>query len=223
MRVIAIVAGAGRGERFRYHTSKLWAPVKGKPVIYYTFEALERASCLDDVILMCPAGDEELFRRHIQTWGFKKVRGVYAGGEKRQDTVRIGLGHVPESCEIVVIHDAARPFASPALFAEVVESARKFGASTAGIEAVDTVAMVSGAGKLNYLNRGELVLIQTPQAFRREIILKAHEKAREDGYYGTDDAMLVIRAGYQVKVVKGEQRNFKITYPEDIARAEIAL
>lgn len=223
MKVTAVIAGAGRGERFRAGEPKLWALIKGKPVIYYTLQALERAASVDDVMLMCPAGEEELFRRKIASWGLKKTAGVYAGGEKRQDTVRKGLDLLHKSCEIVVIHDAARPFASPALFAEVVDAARNFGASTAAVEAVDTVARLSEGGRLNYLNRSELVLIQTPQAFKREIIIEAHAKAQKEGYYATDDAALAIRAGYEVKLVRGEQKNFKITYPEDIARAEALI
>lgn len=223
MRVSAVIAGAGKGERFGSGLSKLWAPIKGNPVIYYTLQTLERASSVDEVVLLCPAEEKDVFCRGVESWGLKKIRGIYPGGERRQDTVRKGLDLISNLCEIVVIHDAARPFASPELFAKVVEAAQKFGASTAGVDAVDTVAVIGENGVLNYLNRRELVFIQTPQAFRRELIVEAHKKAQNDGYYGTDDAMLVKRAGYEVTLVKGEVQNFKITYPEDIARAEAVL
>jgi 2-C-methyl-D-erythritol 4-phosphate cytidylyltransferase len=145
---------------------------------------------------------------------------VVAGGDTRSDSVRAGLAAVPDSAEVVVVHDAARPFAGVELFAAVVRAvAEGADAAVPGIELVDTVKRVAGGQVVETLERAELVAVQTPQAFRAEALRRAHHGDPE----ATDDAALVEVAGGRVVVVPGHARNRKITTPDDLERARATL
>jgi len=223
MKIIAILAAAGRGERLGGAKAKLWAEIGGKPLIYYSIDCIESSSVIDGIIIMVPADDITALKNKIREWGFKKVMKILGGGERRQDTVRIGLESLPKTCDLVMIHDAARPLASPALFARVVEAARRAGAATAAIQPVDTIVQIGDAGAIEYLDRSRLRHIQTPQAFKVKIIREAHARALKEGVVGTDDAGLVLRIGQKIEIIAGEAWNFKVTSPEDLARLEHAL
>ena len=218
MKTIAILAAAGRGERLGGKRAKLWVEVRGKPLIYYSINCVARAASVDGILLMSPEKDISSLRDSIRAWGVKKIRDVLAGGELRQDTVRLGIEALPKSCGVVVIHDAARPMASAALFERVIEAAIRVGAASAAIQPVDTIARIGHKKSIEYLDRNTLRIIQTPQAFRVEVIRDAHKRAIEEGFEGTDDAGLALRAGHSVELVEGDPGNFKVTYSEDIKR-----
>lgn len=146
------------------------------------------------------------------------------GGATRRQSVRSGLVRVGNDADIVVIHDGARPFVSPALIDRCVASAVQSGATVVGLPARDTIKFVSPDHRvLSTPDRKVLWEIQTPQAFRREVIWEAHERAAREGFDATDDAMLVEHAGNPVCVIEGEKTNLKITVPEDLWLAEAMI
>jgi 2-C-methyl-D-erythritol 4-phosphate cytidylyltransferase len=168
------------------------------------------AAC-DDVVVVLPPGVE---------WDGPPVAAAVSGGGTRSDSVRAGLAAVPRSAEVVVVHDAARPLASPALFAAVVAAVRG-GADGAvpGTPVVDTLKRVDGDRVVETVARQALVAVQTPQAFRAGVLATAHATGGE----ATDDAALVESAGGTVVVVPGEVDNVKVTTPGDLSRAALLL
>ena len=149
---------------------------------------------------------------------------LQSGGATRQQSVKAGLEKISGDVDIVVIHDGARPFVSPELIDRCVESAVQTGAVVAGLPARDTIKFVSeDHWVLSTPERKALWEIQTPQAFRREVIVDAHERALRTGFEATDDAMLVEQAGKPVWVIGGEKTNLKITMPEDLWLAEAMI
>ncbi len=147
---------------------------------------------------------------------------VVAGGRTRQDSVWLGLQAVPDDAQIVVVHDAVRPLITRKLVDAVVAAAEASGAAICALPVAETVKRVRGDLVESTLDRSELWAVQTPQAFRTDLLREAHEKARRDGVVGTDDAMLVERLGHPVRVVRGLPENVKITTPEDLRRARRA-
>jgi len=206
----------GDGPRKQYRL------LAGRPVLAHTLRVFEEADTVASVVLVVTPGDEEHCRREIvEAYGCRKVAAVVPGGRERQDSVRRGLEALPPA-PLVVIHDGVRPFVTPERIAAVVEAAAQHGAAVLAVPAKDTVKLGDPAGLVaETLPRDRLWLVQTPQAFRREIILAAHERARAEGFTGTDDASLVERLGGRVALVPGDYANIKITTPEDLAFARV--
>jgi 2-C-methyl-D-erythritol 4-phosphate cytidylyltransferase len=149
------------------------------------------------------------------------VQAVVSGGPTRQESVRRGLGAVSDDGALVVCHDAARPFASPALYDAVVPAVTgECRGAVPGIVSRDTVKRVASGRVAETLAREDLVLVQTPQAFAADALREAHDRAAAEDWTATDDAMLLERAGFAVAVVPGEEMNFKITTEADLRRAE---
>jgi len=200
---------AGSGSRFG--ARKQYELLRGRRVVDLSVDAarsLVRSSA-DGVVLVVPA----------DRWGdgVAGVDAVVAGGASRSDSVRAGLAAVPGSAAVIVVHDAARPMASPALFAAVVAALHDEGVDGAvpGLPVTDTVKRVRGDDVVATLDRSELVAVQTPQAFRADMLRKAHAS----GLDATDDAALVELAGGRVVIVPGELTNVKITTSADLRRA----
>lgn len=201
--VWAIIVAAGTGSRFG--ALKQFEDLGGRRVVDWSLEAA-RATC-DGVVLVVPPGVEEA--------------GAVTGGPTRSDSVRSGLSAVPADVPIVVVHDAVRPLASPRLYLRAVAAVRA-GADAAipVVPLVDTVKRVDGTFVVETLDRSRLVAVQTPQAFRAEILREAHASSAE----ATDDAALVEAIGGKVVTIDGDPRNFKLTTPDDltIARALVS-
>ncbi len=195
------------------------------PVLARTLAIFEEAASIDRIILVVPkegmkyAREEIVFRHKI-----RKVDHIRAGGEKRQDSVRNGLEVVEDRDDVVVIHDGVRPFVSQGLIDRSVLEASRSGAVVPVIPLTDTVKIVGHDGLvIDTPDRNNLRFAQTPQTFRREIILEAYQNAFREGFYGTDDASLVERMGVSVKTIPGSHDNIKITTPEDIIRGTFLL
>jgi 2-C-methyl-D-erythritol 4-phosphate cytidylyltransferase len=195
-------------------------------MVQRSMEAIEACGVVDRTVLVVPPDEVERARRLAAGPSETgRIQDVIAGGETRQTSVRCGLAALPEGIEVVLCHDAARPFASPALFVRVVEAIRS-GEGEAAVPVVrspDTVKRIEGSLVVHTIPRDEIGLVQTPQAFRADILRRAHDEALRTGLSATDDAMLVEAIGSRVVVVEGEEANFKITTLEDLRRAEALI
>jgi 2-C-methyl-D-erythritol 4-phosphate cytidylyltransferase/2-C-methyl-D-erythritol 2,4-cyclodiphosphate synthase len=219
-----VVAAAGRGERLRSPDNKAFVPLGGKPLVSYALEAFRACDEIGELVLVVAAEDVERARRELLSGGAAKSERAVAGGAQRQESVAAALAEVSLGSDLVIIHDGARPFVKPELIRRCLEGAAAGGAAIAALPSTDTVKEVSPEGAVvATLDRGRLWLVQTPQAFRRDLIVRAHQEAAEAGVLGTDDASLVERIGHAVQVVMGDTDNVKITWPEDVRRAEHAL
>ena len=212
--VWSIVVAGGSGRRFGQ--MKQFSALNGRPVLAWAVEACRPSSA--GVVLVLPAsastGDGVA---EPEPHGADVV---VTGGATRADSVRCGLAAVPADADVIVVHDAARPLASPALFAAVIEAVVDGGADGAvpGVPPSDTIKTVDSSGQvITTLDRATLVAVQTPQAFRADVLRRAHDDAEAGA---TDDAMLVEALGGTVQVVPGEPGNLKITDPEDLGAAE---
>ena len=225
MKTVAIIPAGGAGRRMGGDVPKQFLPLSGMPVLVHTLRAFQRSPIIDEIFLAVPEGDMAAVRRDlVEEHGLSKVTSVLAGGAERQDSVANALMHVRDDHGIVLVHDGVRPFVTAELIRRVVAAAVEHGAVAVGVPVRETVKAVSAAGVVvKTVEREGLWLTQTPQAFRRQVICSAYEKAARDGFSGTDDASLVERMGNEVHIVLGDYRNIKITTPEDLALAEAFL
>lgn len=204
LRVWAVVVAAGGGTRFGGR--KQFAMIRGRPMVDWALCAAREV--VDGVVLVLPAGDANRSTDDARGADF-----VVIGGDTRSASVRAGLSAVPQDAAVIVVHDGARPLASPALFAKVIEAVVD-GADAAvpALAVADTLKRVSEGVVVEEVARGEVVAVQTPQAFRAGILRRAYS----DGGDATDDAALVAALGVTVRVVGGESRNLKVTTPADL-------
>jgi 2-C-methyl-D-erythritol 4-phosphate cytidylyltransferase len=200
---------------------KQFLRIRGVPLLCGTLTALGGSRVIGGIVVVVPPASVERTRRLLGRYRIRRVLAVVAGGRERQESVWLGLQAVPTAADLVVVHDGVRPFITGTLVRDVVEAARRFGAAICGIPVRETVKRHREGFVEATVDRGGLWLIQTPQAFRRALLWEAHEKARRDGFIGTDDAVLVERLGVPVRMVTGLQENLKITTPDDLARARI--
>lgn len=220
--ISAVIVAAGKSTRIKMDINKQYLEIGGKPVLVHTLSAFEKCRRIDEIILVVNSGDIFYCKDNIiDKYGFKKITKVIGGGDERQFSVYNGLKQVNKKCEIVLIHDGARPFVTEDVILKGIEKAEEFGASCIAVPVKDTVKIVEDGDVIESTpDRNKLWAVQTPQIFRYELIMKAYEKACKDGYTGTDDTVLVERLGYNVHVVLGNYYNIKITTKEDLVIAE---
>lgn len=225
MRTVAIIPAAGSGSRMNRDVSKQYLTLAGKPILVCTLEVFEACPLVDALLVVVPSQDLESVRTDILApWNLKKVAGIIPGGKERQDSVRAGIEALDGDAELVIIHDAVRPFITAGLIENCVRAAAAEGAATVGVPVKDTVKEVGPDGRiLRTCDRSLLWFTQTPQVFRRDIIENAHRAAVRDGFKGTDDTSLVERLGIAVRMIRGDYGNIKITTPEDLILAEALL
>lgn len=217
----AVIVAAGRGSRMRTAVSKQFLPLGGKPVWVHSAEVMDRMEETEEVVIVVPWDEVERVRSAAAEYGLRKVTAVVPGGKDRQESVHAGITALSERTEWVMVHDAARPFVSEELIRRVQAAARECGAAVPGVPAKDTIKRADAEGFVEETpDRSRLWAVQTPQAFRFALLRHAHEQALRDGYVGTDDASLVERIGERVRIVTGDDRNLKLTTPEDLALAE---
>lgn len=220
-KVVAVIPSAGLGSRMGGR-KKNYLLLSGSPVLAYTLVAFESSALIDSVIIAVAPGDEGYCRDEIALFGFLKVSHIVAGGKERQDSVANALEFAKDA-EIIVVHDGARPLVTVQLIDAVIRSAFETGAAIAAVPVKDTIKEVSDGSVKRTVERTSLVSVQTPQAFRRDILVNAFLRAKADAFYGTDESSLVERAGHTVSVVRGSYENFKITTAEDLLFAEVVL
>lgn len=221
-KICALIAAAGKGSRMNTDKNKQYIEIGDKPILARTIAAFEACSRVDEIILAVNGKDIVYCKQEIvDVYGFRKVTAIVAGGDTRQASVYNGLLQLEESCGIVLIHDGARPFISGDSIIESIETAWEFGAACVAVPVKDTIKSADESNIVcETLDRSRLWSIQTPQTFRYGLILEAHKKALEDGFSGTDDAMLVERLGHPLRLVYGTYYNIKITTEEDLVMAE---
>lgn len=218
--ITGIVAAAGRGKRFGGPENKVFAPLAGKTVLHWSVAALCPAA--DALVIVAAA--EDLSRVRDIAAACEREYVVVEGGVERYESVRNALEALPAETDLVAVHDGARPLASHSLVAAVIEAARRYGAALPAIPVGDTVKRSdSGDETRETVDRRHLYGVQTPQVFRRELLVEAYRSASEAGYAGTDDASYVERLGHPVRLVPGEKRNLKITLAEDLEMAEALM
>ena len=213
------------------HTpSKQFTDLGGTPILIHTLRRFAAADGVSEIWVALRDSEMDGVRSRLQQdeqLRQKKVE-LVAGGEHRQQSVEHALNAIAASNDdIILVHDAVRPFVTNEVIREVIEAAKKYGAAIAGMPAVDTVKQVErtaeGALIKATIPRAGIVMAQTPQGFRYEVIKKAFDEASADGFTGTDEASLVERSGHEVAVVMGAPRNIKITTPADLELAEFYL
>ncbi len=227
-KVIAVVPAAGLGKRFGQEKNKTFYSFLGKPIIVWSLQLLQSVPEISEIIPVVKEEDLMISADLIEEFEIKKVKQIVPGGKERQDSVYNGLQSVHEKNAVVVIHDGGRPFADSAMVSNAIKSVKGWDGVVTGVPVKDTIKEAdcreeSGTAVLRTLNRDVLYAIQTPQVFPLQVILDAHEKARYERFYGTDDASLVEKYGGKIRIVEGSYRNIKITTPEDIYIAEALL
>ena len=222
--VAAIFPAAGSSKRMGGGINKNLLQLAGETILIRTlktFSAIERVNFL--IVVVAAHEVKPVEKLLSETENLKPWR-VTIGGNERQYSIANGLKLLPDDAEIILVHDAARPLISRQTINDVIDAAEKFGGAIAAVPSKDTIKIIDDEGFVKYTPpRSELVVVQTPQGFRREILLRAYDKAAEEKFLGTDDASLVEKLGARIKIVAGGYENIKITTPEDINVAETFL
>lgn len=219
-----VIVSAGRGSRMKADINKQFLKLQNKEVIAHTIDKFYNNENIGEIIVVVREDEAEFFKINIiEKYGYKNIK-IAFGGNERQDSVYNGLKMVDENCKIVLIHDGARPFVNNETIDSAIESAKENKCVIVGVPVKDTIKVIDENNNVcDTPDRSTLWSIQTPQVFDFSLIMKAHEKAREDNYYGTDDSMLMEYFGQKVKVVEGSYNNIKITTPEDLKIGEEIL
>jgi len=226
MYVTAVVLAAGKGLRLKSKISKPLIKIDSKPLITYSLNTLGKHPYIKDIIVVANPRNLQDIRKTIKRFRIDKIKDVVLGGEVRRASVANGLRAIDSHTDLVLIHDGVRPFIDKEMVSSVIKTAKSCGAAIVGVPVKATVKSVkvskSQSLKGNIvdrtLDRSKLWEIQTPQVFRKDLILKAYDKFGDIGV--TDDAMLVEKLGAKVSVVKGSYNNIKITTPEDLIIAQ---
>ena len=223
--VFAIIAAAGDSRRFGGRVRKPYVKLGRDPILVHSVRRLAKISAIRKMIILVNAEDEAMVRRRLLP-GLRRhrVAEIVVGGRTRQESVQNGLAHVPPEADLVLIHDAVRPLVREEMIIETIRAAGKIGAAILAAPVKATLKRV-GADRLIQATvpREDLWAAQTPQVFRRDLILEAYAKAKADGFWSTDDAALVEHMGRPVAIVEGDDTNIKITTREDLRAAKALL
>jgi len=215
----AVIVAAGRGERLGATIPKAFVAVAGVPMLLHAARRVALSPEVGRIVVVVGALDVDRARVLLMQHGVRNVTAVVPGGAHRQDSVFAGLSHLGEA-PVAVVHDGARPLVPPDVVTAVIQAAAEAGAASAGLPVRETVKLVDGADARQTLDRDRLWVAHTPQAFRTALLREAHHRAKAEGFYGTDDAVLVERLGYAVRMVEDSPRNLKVTVPADLDLAE---
>ncbi|RAL23306.1 2-C-methyl-D-erythritol 4-phosphate cytidylyltransferase [Thermoflavimicrobium daqui] len=204
----------------RTKTSKQFLMLENKPILIHTLLVFESHPDIDEIVVVTQAKELEETQKWIRQYQLSKVTYVLQGGKERQDSVYEGLQMM--KADLVLVHDAVRPFVSHDAIDRILEAVKMHGAAILAVPVKDTIKQVDQAGIVEMTpDRNRLWAVQTPQAFRYQLLWEAHKQAKEQQILATDDSMLVEELGIDVRVVMGEYTNLKLTTPEDLFLAEI--
>ena len=215
----AVIVAAGRSTRMG-GVDKTFAPILGQPLVAHTLDRFESSSLIDQIVLVLAEDSLEQGRKLVEERGYKKVAHVCAGGLRRQDSVRNGL-ELLSPCDWVMVHDGARPCLDEAMLRRGLEAAAECGSAVAGVPVKDTIKLVTPDQMvIETPARSQLWAAQTPQIFRYDLLLEAHQTCTQDV---TDDAAMVESLGHPVKMFLGAYENIKVTTADDLVIAETFL
>jgi 2-C-methyl-D-erythritol 4-phosphate cytidylyltransferase len=239
MKVVVIIPAAGLGTRMssakaskgKKVPSKQFTELGGTPILVHTLRQFAESPEVSEMMVALRKNEISGFRLWLEAEGqklLKKPVHLVEGGEHRQESVANALTAVKAAADdIILVHDAVRPFVTSEIIKQVISAAQKYGAAIAGLPAVDTIKQVDRTAELAMIKatipREKVVMAQTPQGFRYDVIKKAFDEAAAEGFTGTDEASLVERSRHDVAVVMGSPKNIKITTPSDLELAEFFL
>ncbi len=217
-----VVPAAGRGARYGSSRNKIWTEVLGRPLIEWSVGAFDGHPAVGCIVVA--AGADEIDDVRAALAGFGKVTAVVPGGASRAESVGNGLRALPDECDVVLVHDAARPAVPGEVIDRVIDGVRQYGAALPGLPVTDTVKLAGAEGRIERtVPRDGLWTVQTPQGARREALVAAYAQAGDAIGSATDEATVLEMAGFPVHIVQGDERNVKVTLPGDAARAEAAM
>lgn len=221
MRACAVIVAGGVGERFGNPGGKQLVDVCGRPLMSWSIRAFDRAQSIEHIVVVCPTERRDAYiAAAIEPYAWSTPITFATAGSTRQDSTRSGVVAAPEGCDIVAIHDSARPLITPAAIDAAVEAlvaAPELAGAICGQPAIDTLKLADGQGVIESTpDRSRYWTVQTPQVFRRSEMLAAYAFAEAEGFCGTDDASLMERAGGRVLCVPTPRDNLKVTVPEDL-------
>lgn len=220
MKTSAVIVAAGSGRRMGAGINKVYMPLGDKCVLWHTLKAFAASNAVDEIVIVTDS--ENMIRAAEIAAELDIFFKVVEGGAERQDSVLSGI--LAADGDMVAVHDGARAMITPELIKKVINDAEKYGASALGVVPKDTIKTADGDGFITAtVERNGTYLIQTPQVFDRELLINAHEEAKEDGFSATDDCAVMERMGIKIKVSEGSYENIKLTTPEDIFTAERIL
>jgi len=226
-KITAILPAAGLGTRMGAETPKQFLELEGSPILIHSIRRIASCELVTEIIIATRAEEVAKLAERLHSEKFRQTVRVVKGGDTRQESVAAALKQVAEGTEIVLVHDAVRPFVTREQIARVIEEARSCGAAILGIPAMDTVKEVKRTSLPEdvalitmTVPRERVVLAQTPQAFRTKILKDAFARAEADGVNASDEAGIVERLGQEVHVVLGSEKNMKITKPADLDLAK---
>lgn|SRR5665647_198600 len=225
-KITVIIAAAGSGKRMGGGIPKQYLSIGSMPILIKTVKAFETNAFIDTILVVTNVEYMNFFKDELTRFGIENID-VVAGGDQRQDSVYNGLKAMPKDTDYVIIHDGARPFVSKAIIADTLDAVLEKKAVVTAVPVKDTItrqvlskkkpfAHEKSFAGLEYFDRNSILAVQTPQAFEKKLIMKAYKLAYKDGFYGTDEGMLVERLGHPVHIVNGAYLNIKITTKEDL-------
>lgn len=218
---IAIIVAGGKGKRMHKRINKLFLLLNKEPIIWHTLNTFQNCKNINKIILVVRPEDKDKFKAIIKKNDFNKLEKIIDGGVERQDSVYNGIKAIDkaDNDDIILIHNAVNPFVDEATINNCINATKKYGAAVVGFPAKDTIKVVEDGFVRQTIDRRLLWQIQTPQAMKYFLVIKAFERAYKDKFYGTDDVSLVERIGGSVKIVYCPRENIKITDPYDLAYA----
>lgn len=220
MRISVIIAAAGRGKRFGAKTNKAYVLLNGRPIVMYSLMLFSKLSAVAEIILVVNRRDRGIAAALLKKHHLAKPVKIVFGGKERYQSVQAGLNASDPRAEMIIVHDAARPFIDKKTVVRAIAAAKKYGAACVAVPVVPTIKQADSRGFIvNTLTRKRLWEAQTPQVFKKGLIAAAHQQANKNNI--TDDAALLERINKKVKIVAGSYRNIKITTPLDLTLAGI--
>ena len=219
-----IIPAAGAGERMGAAVSKQFLLLQGKPIIIHTLERFQRCAAVDEIIVAVQASSRQHLESLLGEFHLSKTTKIVEGGKRRQDSVSNALSQLNPQAEVVIVHDAVRPFIQQKMILESIEKAITYSAAVVAVRVKDTIKVGTDKGRFERtLDRSVLWSAQTPQTFRKQVLIDAYEKASREKIDATDDASLVELLNISPAIVEGSFDNIKITTPDDLDFANVVV
>jgi len=220
IKITAIILAAGSSKRMGMEKNKVLLDLK-EPILVHSIRPFEENSMVNDIIIVANKDDICECSKLVKKYKIKKVNNINPGGSTRQESSYNGV--VKAESDYVILHDAARPLITKSTVTNIIRDMLVYGAAVTAVPSKDTIKLVDAGFAERTMEREKLWLTQTPQAFKTEVIKQAHKKARADNFSATDDASMIERLGYRVRITQGSYENIKITTPDDIIIAKSLL